>query len=137
MVNNRKFVLSDDLFQSFEMVIDLDVVETIEEIISLIVSMLFNVLRENKLDILKNIEANLQNDWLGGNEPNLTDIAILPFIRQFRGVDTDWFDNLSDISKTKSWTKRFLDWEGFTSIMKKYPQWKPGDCVTTFGVTSS
>ena len=55
MVNNRKFVLSDDLFQSFEMVIDLDVVETIEEIISLIVSMLFNVLRENKLDILKNI----------------------------------------------------------------------------------
>ncbi|MBO90278.1 MAG: glutathione S-transferase [Nisaea sp.] len=92
--------------------------------------------REAALAILKNIEANLQDDWLGGSEPNFSDIAILPFVRQFRGVDTDWFDSLSDISKTISWTKRFLDWEGFTSIMKKYPQWKPGDCVTTFGVTS-
>ena len=55
MVNNRKFVLSDDLFQSFEMDIDLDVVETIEEIISLIVSMLLEALRENKLVNLENI----------------------------------------------------------------------------------
>ena len=58
MVNNRKFVLSDDLFQSFEMDIDLDVVETIEEIISLIVSMLFNVLGENKLENLESILKN-------------------------------------------------------------------------------
>jgi len=60
--------------------------------------------REAALAILKNIEANLQDDWLGGSEPNFSDIAILPFVRQFRGVDTDWFDSLSDISKTISLT---------------------------------
>ena len=92
--------------------------------------------REAALDILREIEANLKNNWLGGRRPSFTDIAILPFIRQFRGVDAQWFDNLKDIPKVILWTNRFLDWEGFKSVMTKYPQWKPGDSVTTFGVTS-
>ena len=92
--------------------------------------------REAALDILREIEASLNNNWLGGRQPNFTDIAILPFIRQFRGVDAQWFDNLKDIPKVILWTNRFLDWEGFKSVMTKYPQWKPGDSVTTFGVTS-
>ncbi len=92
--------------------------------------------REAALGILREIEASLINNWLGGRRPNFTDIAILPFIRQFRGVDAQWFDNLKDIPKVILWTNRFLDWEGFKSAMIKYPQWQPGDSVTTFGVTS-
>ena len=92
--------------------------------------------REAALDILREIEASLKDNWLGGRRPSFTDIAILPFIRQFRGVDAQWFDNLKDIPKVILWTNRFLDWEGFKSVMTKYPQWKPGDSVTTFGVTS-
>ena len=92
--------------------------------------------REAALDILREIEATLNNNWLGGHQPTFTDIAILPFIRQFRGVDAQWFDNLEDIPKTISWTNRFLDWEGFKSVMIKYPQWKPGDSVITFGISS-
>ena len=92
--------------------------------------------REAAADILREIEVTLKNNWLGGSQPNFTDIAILPFIRQFRGVDAQWFDNLKDIPKVILWTNRFLDWEGFKSVMIKYPKWKPGDSVTTFGVTS-
>jgi glutathione S-transferase len=92
--------------------------------------------REAALDILREIEASLKNNWLGGRLPSFTDIAILPFIRQFRGVDAQWFDNLKDIPKVILWTHRFLDWEGFKSVMIKYPQWKPGVSVTTFGATS-
>ena len=92
--------------------------------------------REAALDILREIEASLKNNWLGGRRPSFTDIAILPFIRQFRGVDAQWFDSLKDIPKVILWTNRFLDWEGFKSVMIKYPQWKPGGSVTTFGVTS-
>ena len=92
--------------------------------------------REAAADILKETEVALKNNWLGGRQPNFTDIAILPFIRQFRGVDAQWFDNLKDIPKIISWTNRFLDWEGFKNIMTKYPQWKPGDSVTTFGESS-
>ena len=92
--------------------------------------------RDAALDILREIEAALKNNWLGGRQPTFTDIAILPFVRQFRGVDVQWFDNLEDIPKTISWTNRFLEWEGFKSVMIKYPQWKPGDTVTTFGISS-
>ena len=92
--------------------------------------------REAALGILREIEASLKNNWLGGRRPSFTDIAILPFIRQFRGVDAQWFDNLKDIPKVILWTNRFLDWEGFKSVMIKYPQWKPGASVTTFGITS-
>ena len=92
--------------------------------------------REAALDILREIEATLNNNWLGGHQPTFTDIAILPFIRQFRGVDAQWFDNLEDIPRTISWTHRFLAWEGFKSVMIKYPQWKPGDSVITFGINS-
>jgi len=92
--------------------------------------------REAGLGILREIEATLNNNWIGGRQPTFTDIAILPFIRQFRGVNAQWFDNLEDIPKTISWTHRFLDWEGFKSVMIKYPQWKPGDSVITFGINS-
>jgi glutathione S-transferase len=44
--------------------------------------------------------------YLGGSDPNLTDMAILPFVRQFANTDR--------------------------TIMAKYPKWEAGDPTTYF-----
>jgi len=57
---------------------------------------------------------------------SITDLAILPFIRQFAFVDKTWFDH-ADYPQLHSWLTTFLDSDLFHSIMKKYPQWHEGD----------
>ena len=50
-------------------------------------------------DYRKNAEAFIQkledqlsgSDWVGGESANAVDVALLPFIRQFAGVDPSWW----------------------------------------------
>lgn len=64
-----------------------------------------------------------QNDWLAGNRAGLIDMASLPFIRQFRIADQNWFD-AQQWSEVSRWLSHFLDSDLFASVMKKYPLWK-------------
>lgn len=61
--------------------------------------------------------------FLAGNTMTLTDIAILPFIRQFVGVELDWFAD-APYPKVRHWLDHFLASELFKSIQHKYPVWK-------------
>ena len=61
--------------------------------------------------------------YLNGTERSLADIAIFPFIRQFRIADIEWFDANAPQS-VRSWLERLMDSTLFTSIMTKYPLWK-------------
>ena len=54
MVNLRTFIISDELFSGFESIIDLDEVDSIEEIISIVVNKLSILLKNAKLQILFN-----------------------------------------------------------------------------------
>ena len=54
MVNNRKFIVSDELFSGFSQIIDLDEIDTIEEIIKIVYSTLHELFKKNNLDILLN-----------------------------------------------------------------------------------
>ena len=74
-------------------------------------------------EILKGLDDTLTADWLAGAAPGYTDIAILPFIRQFRIADTGWFDAEMELPKVQAYVMRFLDWPGFTAVMHKYPLW--------------
>ncbi len=56
----------------------------------------------------------------------LADIAIFPFIRQFVFVDKDWFDQ-SQYTNLNLWLNNMLEMKLFKDIMKKYPQWVPGN----------
>lgn len=57
---------------------------------------------------------------LFGRLPTMADIAIFPFVRQFRGVDQHWFEQ-SPYSKLNVWLTTLIESELFTSVMKKHP----------------
>lgn len=61
-----------------------------------------------------------QSEYLLGHQISSADIAIFPFIRQFSGVDTIWFE-AAPYPKLKIWLKALIESELFVSIMKKQP----------------
>lgn len=82
--------------------------------------------------ILRDFDARLSAGWLHGRQPGFADMAILPFVRQFRIADADWFDNCEGLTNVKAWLDRFLEWPLFLSVMKKYPQWREGTAGIAF-----
>ena len=85
------------------------------------------VLASHFLDFIEN----QLNPCLFGENFNLADIAILPFVRQFAHIDFDWFLS-QPWPKTAEWLENFKTSEMFNSVMKKYPKWKENDPVTLF-----
>ena len=81
-------------------------------------------------DFLNLIESQLDPNLFGENL-NLADIAILPFIRQFAHIDFNWFLS-QPWPKTAQWLETFKTSEMFNSVMKKYPKWKEDDPITLF-----
>ena len=83
--------------------------------------------RENCMNFINEIEDQLSvTKFLYDDNLSIVDISILPFIRQFRIADMEWFDDLKKLN-TQKWLMAFLDSELFKNIMIKYPQWKDGD----------
>lgn len=58
--------------------------------------------------------------YLGGHEPCAADLAIFPFVRQFRAVDPGWFD-AQPLKATQQWLQGWLQCEQFKACMKKLP----------------
>ncbi len=75
-------------------------------------------------DMLRQVEQDLADDWLGGGQAGLTDVAILPFVRQFRIADSDWFDQQLGLPRVQAWLQRFLAWPVFVAVMDKYALWQ-------------
>ena len=89
--------------------------------------------RNKCAEILNNLEEKIiSNPWLLGSTVSKLDVCILPFIRQFRIANEEWFDNNEKFKKINITLKYFLEWEVFQIAMKKYPQWKEGDKKTIF-----
>jgi glutathione S-transferase len=61
-----------------------------------------------------------QSQLLLKGQISLADIAIFPFIRQFSGVDSAWFET-APYPKLKAWLKNLVESELFVSIMEKQP----------------
>jgi glutathione S-transferase len=58
--------------------------------------------------------------WLGGDAPCAADVAIFPFVRQFRAVDAGWFDAQA-LPATQRWLKDWVEGERFAQCMRKLP----------------
>ena len=85
------------------------------------------------LKILINLEDLISKDeWFLGKSINKLDISILPFIRQFRIADADWFDKQNQITGIQQTLSNFLDSKLFKDIMFKYDVWTENDIPQFF-----
>ncbi len=58
--------------------------------------------------------------YLGGSQASAADLAIFPFVRQFRAVNEKWFDAQA-LPATQAWLQAWLDSTLFERCMKKLP----------------
>ena len=66
---------------------------------------------------------------LSGEALGLLDFATLPFVRQFRIADSDWFD-AQDWPHLHRWLQDFLHSDAFQAVMEKYKPWlETGDDI--------
>ena len=84
------------------------------------------------LKFIESINNELNNSkYIFDDNISYADIVVLPFIRQFRIADIEWFDSLP-YDNLKKWLSRFLDSSLLNSSMKKYDLWKEGDKSIVF-----
>ena len=83
---------------------------------------------EKFLKILEEMLAS--QPYLGGDKLAFTDLVIMPFVRQFRLVDIEWFDH-SPYPAVVKWENRITNLPLFESMMFKLPPWKPNDPIIT------
>lgn len=78
--------------------------------------------RDRALDVLlRPLEARLRNEpFLGGPTPCATDLAVMPFVRQFASVDPELFATL-DLPSVRSWLNGWLVHALFAACMHKLP----------------
>ena len=75
--------------------------------------------------ILKNLEATINpNPWIFGRQVSLLDISILPFIRQCKIANPDWFFAQKFV-KVIGLLNYFENDDLFTQAMQKYDLWDP------------
>ena len=63
------------------------------------------------------------------------DISILPFIRQFRIANPDWFDSQKDIRKIQKVLHNYMKSELFKDVMFKFDVWEEESEKVYFPVT--
>lgn len=66
--------------------------------------------------------------YLVGDRLTITDVAIMPFIRQFGGVEPQWFAQCKYI-EVRRWLNQLIESDLFKSVMRKYAFWQSGDEV--------
>ena len=88
--------------------------------------------RKKCLKFIETLNNELNNSkYIFDNNISYIDIVLLPFIRQFRIADMEWFDSLP-YDNIKDWLSKFLDSFLLNIIMKKYDLWKEEDEITIF-----
>ena len=88
--------------------------------------------RKKCLKFIESVNNELNNSkYIFDDNISYADIVVLPFIRQFRIADIEWFDSLP-YDNLKKWLSSFLDSSLLNSIMKKYDLWQEGDSLIIF-----
>ena len=81
--------------------------------------------RDAALLLLHDLEHRLAaHDNLSRDTRALTDMAIMPFVRQFAAVDRPWFD-AQPIPRVQAWLARHLAAPLFEQAMLRFPVWSP------------
>ena len=73
-----------------------------------------------------------QHHYLLGNKISVTDIGVMPFVRQFAHVDREVFYNLP-YPNLQRWLQNWLEHPLFVQAMTKFKPWEEGDELVVFG----
>jgi glutathione S-transferase len=85
--------------------------------------------RAAAIELLRPLEERLSSTlYLCGATRTLTDMAIMPFVRQFAQTDRTYFDGLT-LPGLQAWLARHLASPLFTQAMARPNAWKPGDAA--------
>jgi len=80
--------------------------------------------RGKGLAMLGALEARLAKQaWLCGDRRMLADAAVMPFVRQFAGVDRDWFD-AQPLPRVQAWLAEQIAAPLFAEVMVVWPVWQ-------------
>lgn len=83
--------------------------------------------RESALTFLSDLDARIAaQGQLCGTARGLSDMAIMPFVRQFAAVDPVWFD-AQPLAHLQHWLAGHLESHLFASVMAKFAPWEAGD----------
>ncbi|QKZ03773.1 glutathione S-transferase [Pseudomonas eucalypticola] len=75
--------------------------------------------RDQGCEFLQVLEGRLERGpWLCGDRMSLADVALAPFVRQFRGVDLAWFAQ-APYPRVREWIEAFIESSLFTAIMAR------------------
>ena len=75
--------------------------------------------RQQALAILLQWNQRLQQQpWLLGPRASLVDMALLPFVRQFRHSDPEAFDAETGLEPLQRWLQRFLNSEALAQVLE-------------------
>jgi len=86
--------------------------------------------RERGMEFLRLLDARLADQpYLCGSQRGLADAAIMPFVRQFAAVESDWFA-AQPIPRLQKWLADSLASPLFSKVMLRVAPWSPGDPVT-------
>lgn len=81
--------------------------------------------RNRAMNFIEKLDRRLTSaQFLIDDRASVADICVMPFIRQFAGVDSDWFNSVH-LQHVKRWLHIWLDSDLFQSIMQKHPLWQP------------
>ena len=81
--------------------------------------------REECKVILENLEVKIHpNPWIFGKQVSVLDISILPFIRQYKIANPDWFF-AQDFTKVIALLNYFEKSDLFAQAMQKFELWDP------------
>ncbi|NLR69459.1 glutathione S-transferase [Novosphingobium sp. ERN07] len=88
--------------------------------------------RTSGLAFLHELDTRLAGQGqLCGATRGLTDMAIMPFVRQFAAVDPAWFAG-QPLPHLQRWLAGHLASDLFAAVMAKFAPWKPGDAQVLF-----
>ena len=89
--------------------------------------------RESCVEILKTMENKISNKFFFYTDHlNKIDICILPFIRQFRIANPEWFDHHIELPKVQKWLDNFLKSSILEEIMVSHEVWKKNNTAIFF-----
>ena len=93
--------------------------------------------RDEAAGFIAQLESRLaEGPYLTGERPRLADAAIFPFVRQFAGVDKEYWQG-APFPNTRRWLQGWLDSSLFARCMHRSPPWQPSDAPVFFPASDS